>query len=244
MEAQLHLDKPRTIAISDGSNTFVYKFRRIVESDWKKFFNGIVNESETDAKGHLVQTIDGRTALFSLVEETLQSVDGFRIPGDVPLDQVKDWKQKLPLGQKLVVGLLLKDIDAIPDSMPTLGDTMDVNLKCKWTASDEGKMVEISGLIHRFQPPSIEQLKTYNRESARSIVVGGSRTGRTISPGRQGLLAKLYDELIVSVDGYCVNGIALTGVEAIRAQMDTCHKVSAAEHLFALPTESNEQEAA
>jgi hypothetical protein len=56
---------------------------------------------------------------------------------------------------------------------------------------------------------------------------------------------KLYDELIAGVDGYCVERHRSHRCTlAIRAQMDTCHKVSAAEHLFALPTESNEQEAA
>jgi hypothetical protein len=45
-------------------------------------------------------------------------------------------------------------------------------------------------------------------------------------------LAKLYDELIVSVDGYTVSGRPLSGRDEIAHEMDAFHKVIAAREIF------------
>jgi hypothetical protein len=179
-------------------------------------------------------------------------VEGFRTAGDVPVDQLKDWKQKLPVGQKINVATVLRDVKVSTagdeDAAPFLGETTDVSLECTWSAGENGKMTRYAGLIHRFQQPSIEQLRRYNRESSRTRVVGGSRTGKTIWPGVQPLLASLYDDLIVSVDGYSFNGVPLSEQrEAIKLQMDTFHKVAAVESLFVIsageePEETQEAE--
>lgn len=53
--------------------------------------------------------------------------------------------------------------------------------------------------------------------------------------GPQSTLAELYDELIVSVDGYAVNDQVLgpdASTEKIALHMDTYHKVAAADALF------------
>jgi hypothetical protein len=47
------------------------------------------------------------------------------------------------------------------------------------------------------------------------------------------VLAHLYDDLIVSVDGYSSGGCELgSDREAIKREMDTYHKVAAVENLF------------
>jgi hypothetical protein len=48
-------------------------------------------------------------------------------------------------------------------------------------------------------------------------------------------LAELYDQLVVAVDGYSVNGKALEGKEQICREMDTFHKLAAVQQLFATP---------
>jgi hypothetical protein len=51
--------------------------------------------------------------------------------------------------------------------------------------------------------------------------------------GPQPTLVELYDELIVSVEGYQVNGVELgADHDAIVAEMDAYHKVAAADVLF------------
>jgi hypothetical protein len=95
-------------------------------------------------------------------------------------------------------------------------------------------MQQFTGLRHEFNSPTTEQFRRYRRDVSRSYIVGGSRTAKTVWRGAQKTLAELYDELIVSVEGYTLNGSPLIGSpSAIAAAMDTYHKVAAANHLYA-----------
>jgi hypothetical protein len=102
-------------------------------------------------------------------------------------------------------------------------------------------MRRYKNLEHVFESPTAEQNRRYRRDDSRAQIIGGSRKGTTIFHGAQRALAALYDELIVSVAGYAVNGVALEGREEIARHMDTYHKVAAAAQLFA-PAEVNLEE--
>jgi len=110
-----------------------------------------------------------------------------------------------------------------------------IRLDALWSNS-EGGTDKVVGLKHAFGTPTVEQQRRYNRDMSRSQVVGGSRTGKTRWLGAQPTLVELYDELITAVDGYSVNGQVLDfdnpDREAIIRNMDTFHKVVAAEALF------------
>jgi hypothetical protein len=57
----------------------------------------------------------------------------------------------------------------------------------------------------------------------------------TVYANKAPLLAKIYDELIVAVEGYAVGGQPLEGAERIRKEMDMFHKVGAVTQLFEIP---------
>lgn len=60
------------------------------------------------------------------------------------------------------------------------------------------------------------------------LLSGGSKTAVIAS-----IAAKLYDEMIQSVEGYSVHGHALTDdVAEIRRHMDTLHKAAAVMQVF------------
>jgi hypothetical protein len=99
-----------------------------------------------------------------------------------------------------------------------------------------------SGLLHRFNPPTAEHKRKYNRAVSQTRVIGDARSGTTVFQGRQRLLVEFYDQLIASVDGYTLRGQPLTSAEQIRAEMDTVHKIIAVQQLFAAPSESAPQE--
>jgi hypothetical protein len=105
-------------------------------------------------------------------------------------------------------------------------------------------MMQFKGLVHRLKHPTAEHQRRFMRASTESRVVGAGRTGKTVYPGQQGLLAAIYDELISSVDGYCFDGKPLDGVDQIRREMDMYHKVAAAQQLFAGPEEETPAEEA
>lgn len=232
----LDLQQPRTIVIKQKDKRFVYHFRRLSDRDWRKYYHGILSQTENVA-GEQVRTFDFRSSLLALVEETLERVEGYTGPGGASVEQLADWKLRLPAGHKQAAGLVLCDVradDAIVRDESVLSDVTEVALSCAWTANPEGYMTQFSGLVHRFRHPSIEHLRRFNRESSRARVVGGSRTGKTIWPGRQELLADLYDQLIAAVDGYSFGAMQLSDqVEEIKRYMDMQHKVAAAQVLFA-----------
>ena len=61
---------------------------------------------------------------------------------------------------------------------------------------------------------------------------GTADAGVTTYPSRQAIGMKIYDDLIVSVDGYSSGGSPLIGAEAIKREMDGAHKAAAALALF------------
>jgi hypothetical protein len=233
----LPLDQPRAIVIRHKEKKFVYRFRRIGDSDWLRYYAGIISQTET-VNNDQVRCSDFRAALHQLVESTLQSVEGYTAPNGLSMETMSDWKLKLPIGHKTQVGLMLVDVSVEERDVSVLTDLNEISLTATWAASPEQQMLKYSGLIHRFQHPTIEQMRRFYRESSRTRVVGGSRTGKTIWTGRQELLAHFYDELIASVDGYTVAGVPLTEASQIKAQMDTHHKVAAAQALFSAGEES------
>lgn len=243
--ALLHLDQPRTVVIKNNHKAFTYRFRRLTAADWKKYYNGITSTTEI-VNGEMRRVFDPNTALQELCEETLEHVDGYTAPGGASVETLDKWKMKLPIAHKIRAATVLTDVASDqPGDLSVITDLNEVQLAATWSADESGNMIRFLGLIHRFRHPSIDQLRRFNRESSRTLVVGGSRSGKTIWPGHQEVLAAFYDELIVSVDGYSLGISALTDqVDLIKREMDTHHKVAAARALFASGDDAEVQTAA
>jgi hypothetical protein len=94
---------------------------------------------------------------------------------------------------------------------------------------------KFGGLVHRFNPPTAEHKRKYNRAISQTRVIGDARSGTTVFQGRQRLLVEFYDQLIASVEGYALRGQPLASPEQIRAEMDAVHKIVAVQQLFASP---------
>jgi hypothetical protein len=153
------------------------------------------------------------------------------------MTDVQAWLEKLPPAHLVSVANVLrnvsreKNVEAI-----TLGSER-IELSAVWGVTEDGKgMFKRSGLVHHFNTPSIDHQRRYSRESSRSVVVGGSRTGKTIWRGVQSTLVAIYDELVTGVEGYELGSETELNVDEIRASMDSYHKIAAAEALFAIAT--------
>ncbi len=87
-------------------------------------------------------------------------------------------------------------------------------------------------LVHLFRPPTVADERTYRRLLAETLIVRGSRHPRTLIPARLPALCRLYDSLILSVEGYALEGRPLaSSVHAIQS-MDPWHKRVAVQALF------------
>lgn len=234
MSASIELKAPRVIAIEDRGQKYLLTLARILKKQWLHYFAAIVSTSENQ-NGQRVDSFDSSAARLALVEECLMTASGYALPaGKTSIDQVEGWKALLPLSHRMGAGNAIISVsasDPSDDDPISLGQE-SVFLDAIWSAGDDGIMRKFHSLRHNFMTPTAEQQRRFSRDSSRSRVIGGSRNGRTQWMGAQATLAELYDELIVSVDGYTVDGNADLDHDAIVEYMDTYHKVAAADLLF------------
>ncbi|MHB1673772.1 MAG: hypothetical protein ACYCSP_05925 [Acidobacteriaceae bacterium] len=224
----LDLAIPRNVVLKTKESRFTFRFRRVTLEDWEKYFRGIVHQTLNTPSGR-EEIFETETAQLELVDRALIAAEGY---GD--FSGLKNWKLSLPIHHRLAAGTVLRSVGSSrkPAEEPLLSDLTEVRVDATWSAGDDGKMTLYTGLVHRFQLPSIAQMKKFNFESARVRVTGTQENGVTTYPARQAIAMKIYDELIESVEGYAVNGMALADVETIKSEMDGAHKAEAALSLF------------
>jgi len=238
----LMLDEPRVIPIREGKRDYTFYFRRILQTDWLNYFNGLYLATRNDGTSQL-NTTDFNTAGIELFEATVTKVVGY----SRELTTAADFKKVLPRHSAPVAGLLRSVfISEVEDDKPLDCDSVETLIDAHWSqTTSPGQITQYKGLVHRFMPPDVEQRKRYMRGGAISRVVGGTRKGATtVYSLRNKLLLQLYDELIQSVEGYGVAGKPLESIEDIRREMDGYHKAEAVAQLFNTQPEAAAAEAA
>jgi hypothetical protein len=238
----IELKAPRIITIEDRGKQYAFTLARITKKLWLRYFEGILSTSENQA-GKRIDSFDSSAARLDLVESSLVTASGYALPeGKTSIDQVEGWKAQLPIAHRLGVANAIISVVASEQSgdEPIALGLEPVFLDAIWSADDKGVMRKFKGLRHNFKSPTADQQRRLSRDSSRSRVVGGSRKGITVWLGAQATLAELYDELIVSVDGYTVDGVE-PDRESVIEFMDTYHKVAAVDVLFA-PAAANIEE--
>jgi hypothetical protein len=229
----LDLAFSRVIVLAGPRKTYKLTCRRVTPEDWTAYYASLSSMSERDGRS-LVTSVDIETPRRKLAERVIVNAEGYTIVGGGDLVSVANWQTKLPLSHRMKVAEVLASIfiDTAESDVIHL-DGIPVTLATIWTAAADGTgMEKVSGLKHILKEPTEKQHQRYARESSRTQVLGGSRAGTTVYPGCQKLLAALYDELVISVDGYSSNGAALSDVATIRREMDMHHKVVAAQEIF------------
>lgn len=234
MSQLIELKKPRLIVIADRGHNYTLTLAPVTRKQWLKYFEGILSTSE-NVNGKRVDSFDSTGARLGLVNETLMDADGYKVTGDGRITELSGWKELIPANHRIAAGNVLISVERsmTDDESPITLGCETVRLEAVWGRSGLNSMQKVTGLRHNFQMPSVEQQRRYSRDMSRSQIIGGSRSGKTRWLGAQATLADLYDELILSVEGYLVNGMdLLDDKEQIVANMDTYHKVAAAEALF------------
>lgn len=212
-----------------------HAFRRLNQQDWEGYFSRIVAESDRDSR-----TIDINSAAFWLYAHSAQWADGYQVKGGAELRSLPHWQDRLPAGHRLRAISLLREVKASGSGDVIEAECQTVSLACLWDGNADGSMNAFSGLLHRFANPTADHQMRYSRETSRTLVIGGSRDGRTRYAGSQKILVKLYDELIQAVEGYSLNGVPLEGEANIRQHMDAAHKIAAVGVLFNQAAEEEE----
>jgi hypothetical protein len=232
------LSAQRSIVLKQRGLDFTLTLRPITKEDWFAYFDKITITAEQRGR-ETIRTTQAGAAGIELVDKIIVGAEGYPLPeGVTALTEVADWQTKLPLSHRLSVLDVLLDVRAVElaDDEPFLFDRETVCMEALWSADEAGNMHRVTGLRHVFQTPSTEHYRSYMSQISRSVVVGGSRSGRTVYSGAQRVLCDIYDDLIKEIHGYSFNGSTNVWSDA----MDTRHKVVAAERLFAA-VEAEEQ---
>jgi len=244
--ALLPLDAPeRIVVFRSGQRSYRHVFRRICAADWEKFFSAVVAEFRNESGGYS-QLLDTDCASLKLYSLAIQRVEGYRTRDGVAVESLTDWKARIPQNHQLTAVDLLMKVGPTEHADESLLESEGVTilLDALWNEGDDGAMRQYRGLAHRFASPTAEHRRRFLRARNRAFVAGGSRAGTTIIPSAHPVLAKLYDELVLSVEGYSAAGAALTSREQIAREMDSVHKAAAVGELFptALPRDEIQKE--
>ena len=227
------LTQEREIVLLDRGRQYRLVCRRITELDWTRYFQGISITSEQDGRER-INMIDVNSPRLALAEAVLIDAKGYTVSDGRGITDLPAWQRRIPLAHRLRLGEVLADVrpSSADEELVIAAEGEVIKLDAAFTAGADGNMVRLCGLGHSFCTPTDAQFRRYSRESSRSRVVGGSRSGKTIYQGAQLLLADLYNELVISVDGYTAYGAPLETYDVICREMDMLHKVIAVQELF------------
>lgn len=227
-ETLLPLDGERVVTFGDRGINYVFYFSRITQADWEHCFAGMYLSSHNEGKQE-VTVLDTTTPGIELVEKKLVKVDGYA----EGYNSKPDWQSFVPPRHSRPAWQLLTAV--APSSVPAdrfLPEHFEAVLDAGWGMERPGRMAAYLGLTHVFSPLTAEQKRRYSRATSETRVIGDRKHGRTLFIPKQPLLLKIYDELILSVKGYALNGVPLADRKDIIREMDAYHKVRAAEQLF------------
>ena len=181
-------------------------------------------------EGYMVSAPSARLVPSS--EETEEQARTCQADGGVDLQQAfpEGWREKVPLFHKMAAIELLAQVfvagpEQVEGSYYFDPQQMDVHL----VAARDGQ--EYNGLVHMLRRPTARQQKEFSRTVSTAIYVRGSRTGKSLLPSRLRELARFYDELLLEVSGYALNGAPAAREDALR-YMDALHKQTAVSALF------------
>ena len=183
-------------------------------------------------------------AALELWNRLARRVEGYDLPAaslrqaGLPAETDADWRALIPLAHKeaAVNALsLVAPVQASAAAAPGISPNGHFPLLANETAIVLEAIVAgvaYPRLVHRFHPPSVDAERAYRRLLAETLIVRGSRTPRTLLPARLPGLVRLYDQLIVGIEGYSLNGQPLTDPHQVVRAMDAWHKRVAVQALF------------
>jgi hypothetical protein len=219
--------------IRETGATRRHVFNPITRADVDAYFSSMTIATERKSGNSTEYHIDMRTNILKLYERAIKRVEGYSLTDGRDVMALPNWKDRVPGAHRVRAAEILMKVTQ-SESSADLGidpEAEFVSLDAFWSAGDCG-MFHYCGLIHRFSPPTIEHWRKLNNHSTRTTAVGGSKSQRTIYPKLNGISLELYDELILSAEGYSVGGQPVSGREQCVSRMDCFHKIAAISVLF------------
>ncbi len=216
------LDTPEfAVRIRSGEKIFRHVFRRATAADWEACRNNLPDETTNGGECEAVNSDREDAADLLLYERIILRVEGYLTrDGRVP-QQLPNWPNCIPLEHRLCAirnwwqcfGQIDKrTFQAVKDNTVCFIITRDE------TEGDPLRDYECFGVAHHFRGP--------NADHVRRFLSAASTFGHSTR-----ILVPLYDELVVSAEGYSIAGLPIAP-EQLRGEMLPYHKAFAVLALF------------
>ena len=207
-----------------------HRLRPPAPDDWYTYEAALqpaVEELGDTAEPSFRLVLRASEAALDLWTRLILRVDGYALPPD------DEWQELIPLAHKEA------SVRALTLVAPAQADPAGPNGFFPLAAEEVRVVLEAAAngaayprLAHRFRPPTVEAERRYRRLLADNVIVRGGRTPRTLLPARLPALVRLYDQLILGVEGYAVHGQPPASRDQLLEHMDAWHKRVAVEALF------------
>jgi hypothetical protein len=221
-----------TFKIRETGTICRHIFNRITRADVDAYFSSMTVATERKSGNSLEFHIDAQTNMLKLYERAIKRVEGYSLTDGRDMMALANWKDRVPGVHRLrAVEILMKVTQSENSVLGIDPEAERVSLDAFWSAGDQG-MFHYRGLIHRFSSPTIEHWRRLNNHSTRTTAVGGSQSQRTVYPKLNGIYVELYDELVLSAEGYSIGLQPIGGREQCVSAMDVFHKIAAVSILF------------
>lgn len=140
-----------------------------------------------------------------------------------------DWKDRVPASHKHRGALVFLDVCQMDeDDMPIAFLESEVEVLI---AARRGELVH-ERLTHRFRRPNAAEASRWKRAHAGTYLMREGKLERTLYPSRLKDQCAFYDEFILGVGGYAVEGRTELSRDEILREMDAFHKSVAVRGLF------------
>ena len=221
---------PLKVTHAGHSYRVCHRLRPPAPDDWYTYEAALqpaVEELGDAAEPSFRLVLRASEAALDLWTRLVRRVEGYALPPG------EDWQELIPLAHKEAA------VRALTLVAPTPADAAGPNGFFPLAAEEVRVVLEAAAngaayprLTHRFRPPTVEAERRYRRLLADNFIVRGGRTPRTLLPPRLPALTRLYDQLILGVEGYTLRGRPLaSSLDAVQS-MDAWHKRVAVEALF------------
>ena len=241
----LDLAAPLRIEFRHRGIPLAHVLNRPAQRDWLNYAKGVFTTYEFGGDEIHAEVSGDLEAQGKLWRASVRSVEGYVGADGRPIAEVYPdaWRQKIPVSH---IELVVRALAAV--RVKTAEDPVLTNLAA-FVLDLESQAVELElegtahgPLVHHFRLPTLNEYNKFKRLMADSRIVGGSRRLRTIMFSRLPGLVKLYDELIVSVEGYATGELAVSNQQSAVERMDAIHKQVAVQGLFDPPVEGEPEQ--
>lgn len=216
--------------------TVQHFFRLPTLQDWEKYFRGSSPLGLSRGRDTLEFSGAVQERNLELWESLIEKVEGYEFDG-VNIMTLEDWKEKIPVSHKSeAVGGFLntwrREDDIEEATVLDLGsDEIEISI---FVLTNDGNKVVQTELVFFFGSPDSSDYKQMSKLSSKMrLTRTKERNVSSISvPTDIKPYIKLFDKLILRVEGYEFEGMPVGGADNWKPLIDASHKRAAIDELF------------